>query len=382
MMSAETDWLARARTFGPLIQKYRDEAEYSRHMPRPLFEALRDADFFRLWLPRYCGGPEMDMRTVLGVVEELSRLDGATGWNVMIGTEGSALAAYLPQETARELFAPAHTVVAGSFQPKGVATPVAGGYCVSGVWPLASGCAHATLLVGACRVMEGGSARTDANGAPDLQVCVMPAAACEVLDTWYTAGLRGTGSSDFRVTKAFVPQDRCFSLTQGPVVDPGSLYGAPPSVLFALPVSAVGLGIARAALDAFLELATDKVRLGGTSVLAQDGLVQTTMGRAEAQLRSARAFVLDIAEEMTSSTAAEGQISPETTALLALAAAHAAESATAVVTMLFKVAGASAIYTSSRLERCFRDVHMVTQHRVTNVFNFETVGRHFLGVDP
>ena len=381
-MSASTDWLGRARTCGPIIQTYRDEAEQSRYMPRPLFEALREAGFFRLWLPRHFGGPEVDMWTLLHVVEELSRLDGATGWNVMIGTEGSAFAAYLPEETARELFAPAHTVLAGSFQPKGVATPVAGGYRVSGVWPLASGCAHATLVAGACRVTGADGARTDPNGTPDLQVFVMPVSACEILDTWYTAGLRGTGSSDFRVTDAFVPQNRCFSLTQGPDAVPGTLYGAPLPVLFALPVSAVGLGIARAAIDAFLELAAGKVRLGGATVLAQDGMVQTAMGRAEAQLRSARAFALDVAEEMTRSTAAEGQISRETTALVALAAAQASESATEVVTMLFKLAGSSAIYTSSRLERCFRDVHMVTQHRATNVFNFETVGRHFLGVDP
>jgi alkylation response protein AidB-like acyl-CoA dehydrogenase len=210
----------------------------------------------------------------------------------------------------------------------------------------------------------------------------MPVSACEILDTWYTTGLRGTGSSDFRITDAFVPQSRCFSLTQGLAAVPGTLYGAPLPVLFALPVSAVGLGIARAAIDAFLELAAGKVRLGGAAVLAQDGMVQTAMGRAEAQLRSARAFALDMAEEMTRSTAAEGQLSRETTALVALAAAQAAESATEVVTMLFKLAGSSAIYTSSRLERCFRDVHMVTQHRATNVFNFETVGRHFLGVDP
>ena len=104
--------------------------------------------------------------------------------------------------------------------------------------------------------------------------------------------------------------------------------------------------------------------------------MQTTIGRGEAQLRAARAFALDVAEEMTHATAAEGQISRDTTALVALAAAQAAESATEVVTMLCKLAGSSAIYASSRLERCFRDVHMVTQHRATNVFNFETVGRH------
>jgi len=110
MTSTSTDWLARAHEFGSIIQKYRDEAEQARQMPRPLFEALRDAGFFRLWLPRRCGGPEVDMRTLIRVVEELACLDGAAGWNVMISAVGSAFAAYLPEETARELFAPAHTV--------------------------------------------------------------------------------------------------------------------------------------------------------------------------------------------------------------------------------------------------------------------------------
>jgi alkylation response protein AidB-like acyl-CoA dehydrogenase len=322
------------------------------------------------------------MTTCILVVEELSRLDGAAGWNVMIGTEGGAFAAYLPEETAREFVAPTHAVVAGSFQPKGAATPVAGGYRVSGVWPLASGCAHATLMVGACRILEEGGTKTGPTRAPERPVCVIPVSECEVIDTWYSIGLRGTGSSDVQVQDAFVAEDCCFSLTQGPASEPGSLYGAPLPVLFALPVSAVGLGIARAAIDAFIELAAGKVRLGGAAVLAQDGLVQTTVGHAEAQLRSARTFALDVAEEMTCSTAAEGQISRETTALVALATAQAAETAAEVVTRLCKVAGASAIYASSRLERCFRDIHMVTQHRATNVFNFETAGRHFLGIDP
>jgi len=210
----------------------------------------------------------------------------------------------------------------------------------------------------------------------------MPASECEVIDTWYSTGLRGTGSSDFRVKNAFIPEDHCFALTQGPMTEPGSLYGAPLPVLFALPVSAVGIGIARAALDAFIELAAGKVRLGGAAALAQDGLVQTTVGRAEAQLHSARAFALAVAREMRRSTAAQGQISRETTALVRLAAAQASEAATEVVTMLFKMAGSTAIYAGSRLERCFRDVHMITQHRATNVFNFETAGRHFLGIDP
>ena len=368
--SASIDWLERAHTLEPLIQTYRDEAEHSRRMPRPLFEALRDAGFFRLWVPRRLGGPEVDMTTLILVVEELSRVEGATGWNVMIGAEGSGLSAYLPEQTARELIAPPHAVVAGSIQPKGEATPVEGGYRVSGTWPLASGADHATVVVGACRVVERGRARTAPDGTPELQVVLIPTSQCEVIDTWHSAGLRGTGSNDFKVSDAFVPDNRCFSLAQGAASEPGSLYGAPIQVLFALPVAAVGLGIARAAIDAFTDIAAGKVRIGGSSALAMDGLVQATVGRAEAQLRSARAFVLTVAEEMTRSTAREG--------LVSLAAAQAAETASEVVTMIFRVAGSSAIYAGSRLERCFRDVHMVTQHRSTNIFNFETAGRQFL----
>jgi alkylation response protein AidB-like acyl-CoA dehydrogenase len=376
--STSIDWLERARKLEPMIQTYRDEAEQSRRMPRPLFEALRDAGFFQLWVPRRLGGPEVDMTTLILVVEELSRLEGATGWNVMIGAEGSGLAAYLPEETARELIAPPRAVVAGSFQPKGEATPVEGGYRVSGVCPLASGCAHATVVAGACRIVGRGRARTGPDDTRDLQVVLIPASQCEVIDTWYSAGLRGTGSSDFKVKDAFVPDNRCFSLAQGVASEPGALYGATIQVLFALPVAAVGLGIARAAIDAFTGVAAGKVRLGGSAALAQDGLVQATVGRAEAQLRSARAFVLTVAEEMTRSTVSEGQVSHETSTLVPLAAAHACETATEVVTMIFRVAGSSAIYAGSRLERCFRDVHMVTQHRSTNIFNFETAGRQLL----
>ena len=375
---ATIDWLERARTLEPMIQKYRDEAEQSRRMPRPLFESLRDAGFFRLWLPRRLGGPEVDMTTLILVVEELSRLEGATGWNVMIGAEGSAIAAYLPEETAREMIAPRQAVVAGSFQPKGDAIPVEGGYRISGTWPLASGCAHATVVAAVCRIIERGRPRPGPDGTPDLQVVLIPATQCEVLDTWYSAGLRGTGSNDVRVKDVFIPENRCFSLAHGVASEPGSLYGATIQLLFALPVAAVGLGIARATIDAFIEIAAGKVRLGASSALAEDGLVQTTVGRAEAQLRSARAFLLAVAGQMTRSTGSEGRISHEMTPLVLLAAAQAAETATEVVTMLFKLAGSSAIYASSRLERCFRDVHMVTQHRSTNVFNFETAGRHLL----
>lgn len=373
-----TEWVERARKLETTIQKYRDEAEQSRGMPRPLFEALRDAGFFRLWVPRRFGGPEVDMETLIRVVEELSRLEGATGWNVMIGAEGSALAAYLPEEAARELIAPRQAVVAGSFQPKGDARPVEGGYRVSGQWPLASGCGHATVVAGACRVLERGRPRIGPDGTPDLKVVLIPASQCEVIDTWHSAGLRGTGSSDVRVADAFVPERRSFSLAHGLATEPGSLYGSTIQVLFALPAAAVGLGIARAAIDAFTEIAAGKVRLGGAAVLAEDGLVQATVGRAEARLRSARAFVLAVADEMTRATGGEGRIPDETAALVPLAAAQAAETAAEVVTMIFKVAGSSAIYAGSRLERCFRDVHMVTQHRSTNVFNFETAGRHLL----
>jgi alkylation response protein AidB-like acyl-CoA dehydrogenase len=199
----------------------------------------------------------MDIMGFQEIVEEVSRLDGAVGWNLMIGAEGGAIAAFLPPEASQRIYGEG-TVGAGSTNPAGRAEVVAGGYRVNGRWPLASGCQHAGWMIGMSVIVEDGQPRIAANGSPELRMTVFRPEDCQIEDTWFSGGLRGTGSHHFAVQDAFVPAENSFAFP--PVLEnpAGPLYRAALPVLLAAPLASVALGIAGDAIDSFIELAKDK----------------------------------------------------------------------------------------------------------------------------
>jgi len=204
-------WLDRAGELADLIREWRDVGERERQLPQPLFEAMRDGGLFRLMLPRQYGGEEAPATTVFPVIEEIARQDGAAGWNLMIGVGVSRLSEGMPESGALQTFgADPDTPLAGSFAQVGKATVVEGGYRLSGRWAFASGCQHAQWLVAGGTVLS--VAPTADGRPPERRFFVLPAAECEILDTWTTAGLRGTGSHDFQVADAFVPTERSFTI--------------------------------------------------------------------------------------------------------------------------------------------------------------------------
>jgi alkylation response protein AidB-like acyl-CoA dehydrogenase len=376
-----SEWVERARALAPIIEKWRDAGEQERHMPRPLFEALRDDGVFRMSVSKAEGGAEVDEETILQVIEELSRQDGSVGWNVMIASGVAIVASYLPVAALREVYRGGpNTVIAGSLPPKGAAIPVPGGFRLTGRWTFASGCHQADWMVGSSAVMAQGTPRLRPDGRPDFRTFFVPVGACEILDTWHTAGLRGTGSHDWQLTDVFVPEARSFSvLFDGPSA-PGVLsfrdvaaYGGPR-------VAAVSLGIARDAIDTFTALARTKTPAGATSTLVTQHTTHERVGRAEALLRAARAFLYETVRELPYSPTLSEALSDDLRASIRLASAHAAQSAAEAVDLMFNAAGTTGIYTSSRLERCFRDVHVATQHAVVAPSNIEMVGQYFLGL--
>src|SRR4051812_12847732 len=220
-----------ARALVPQIQASADEIERLRRMPLPLVEAIAKAGLFRLWVPRRLGGEEADAATLVRVVEEISRADGATGWCVAIGGEYGAFGGYLQADAAREIYGDPQVRTAGALRPFGNAVVVDGGYRVTGRWPLGSGCQHSQWITGGCRILDGDQPRLRANGSPLVRILLFPAADCEILDTWHSIGLRGTGSHDYTVTDIFVPAERSLSF-QEPPVEPGPLYAIPTMALF------------------------------------------------------------------------------------------------------------------------------------------------------
>jgi indole-3-acetate monooxygenase len=378
------DWLERARSLAPVIDAYRDESERQRRMARPIFDALIRTGIVEMLVSRAFGGPQVSISTFTRVVEEISRFDGSIGWNVMIAGGLVLFADCLDEDVAdRIVHAGQGTVLAGSGNGTAEARPVPGGYEVTGRWSFASGCQDATWIFGGCIVVDQGhQARFDDNGVPErLGICV-PAADCKIIDTWHTAGLRGTGSNDFRLEHVFVPEERTFPearLLAGPVDRPSTMSRTPYLVIATPTIAAVALGIARDAIEAFKALALHKTPGFSSLPLAQHHTVQQQLGKAEALLRSARAYLHSTLDEITCAHAAGAPVTSDDSAALRLGAAHSAACAVEAVDLMFDAAGGSSVYQTSRLERCFRDAHMITHHLGVGARNFELVGQYLLG---
>jgi alkylation response protein AidB-like acyl-CoA dehydrogenase len=152
--------------------------------------------------------------------------------------------------------------------------------------------------------------------------------------------------------------------------------------IFAATLPCVSIGIARAAIDAFVALAEGKTPMGASSRLRDKPMAQVDLGRAEAQLRSGRAFLVEAIEEIWSEAAAGRTPTLRQRAIARLAAAKAAEASAQAVDLLYNAAGGSALFENNPIERCFRDVHATTQHIGTQASNFELGGRVLLGLDP
>jgi alkylation response protein AidB-like acyl-CoA dehydrogenase len=319
------------------------------------------------------GGGEVHPWEFVQVLEALGRGDAATAWTVMTGATTGLLAAYVPEATAREVFGAPEVVPAGVFAPLGRARRVPGGYRVSGRWPFTSGVDNATVRLGGAMVTE--EAASEGRGAtPELRSFLFSPEDTVVLDTWRTAGLRGTGSHDMVVEDEFVPEGRTTCvLTDRPWAE-GPLYRFSLFGLLALGVGAVGLGIARAALDEVKRLAGDKRQ--GRRALAETERAQIRIAAAEGQLRAARAFVRTAIDV----TWGAPQVTPEQKAELRLAATHAASVAASVVDAAYHLGGGAAIYDASPLQRCFRDVHTLTQHVMVAEPSLRPIGRLQLGL--
>jgi alkylation response protein AidB-like acyl-CoA dehydrogenase len=374
-------------TLEPVIRHHADDAERHRRLALPVVQALTDAGSFRMCVPRSLGGLEVPPLTFYRVVEAVARLDGSTGWCTFIGGSDGLVGASLAPQTAEEIFGrDPRVILAGSVIPAGTAAVVEGGYRVSGRWPYASGCQHCTWVFGGCHVLDGDQPRLTATGTPEVRMVLIPAVQATILeDTWEVSGLVGTGSHDFTVAQVFVPDAYtwCFgpSMPRGPHYQ-GPLYRFPLVGLFRLPVSAVALGIAQGAIEACLELAPAKRALVGPGVLRDQPFFQARIAEAVALVRAARAWLHTAVQQAWTSTLTSGTASVAERADLVLAAVHATRSAAEAVQLVYTVAGGTANYRHSALQRTLRDVHAVTQHIGAAPQQYEEAGRMVLGLEP
>jgi alkylation response protein AidB-like acyl-CoA dehydrogenase len=359
-----------------------DEIERARRLPEPFVRAFDEAGLFRLCVPRSLGGPELPLTELVRVLETLAAGDASAAWCAMIASTTSALAAWLEPAAACELFTAPHAVSGGVFAPSGRARRVAGGFQTDGRWSFGSGCQHCTTLLGGCIVMGEGGPQLIADGKrPDIRLLFFPASEVEILDTWHVAGLAGTGSHDIAVRDLFVPDAHAVSLISDVPREAGVLYRFPVFGLLAVGVASVSLGIARRAIDELKSLATRKTPVLAQRRLAERGTAQTAVAEAEGALGGARSFLLATIEEVWAGVAAGSPVGLTERARVRIAAATAVRGAARAVDLMYELGGGSSIYQSSPLQRCFRDVHVITQHASVSAASLELAGRALLSID-
>jgi len=360
----------------PFVEEHRASFDRDRRLSEVVFQALAEAGLFRLWLPTARGGPELSPAEFMRVVEAASAIDGSIGWLVANGGGMSRVGGYLPESIAGEWFDDPLAFIVAATGAVGSAEPVAGGYRVTGRWPFGSGASHATRFMGLSAVKDG----SDISQPP--MCCYFAPEQVTVHDTWHVSGLRGTGSSDFEVKDAFVPADHTHDFIAPPPTQPGIIYRIPGLSIFPWSITGTSLGIAGGAMTAF----TKQVMLGkprpGTTRLLDREMVHSVIGRAEAILGAARAFLNEAIAELLAALDDDRDRLMRARARLRIACAYAAEGSASIVQMLTTEAGASSIFESSRLERAGRDINAAVKHIAMSPQSYMVVGRLRLGMDP
>ena len=388
-----------AAALQPMLRDCHEEIEREQRLPQALVERLHAAGFYRMVIPRSLGGLQVDPLTYLRVAELLAEGAGSVGWNIANNGIGQLVTLGLPDEGVEEVHANGPATIAGTAVPGGgQAVPVEGGYRVSGRWSFGSGCHEAAWMLGSFQILDPdcptvadprGRPRRRPDGGSLYWRGVFPRAEAEIVPgSWDVAGLRGTGSFDWTVEDVFLPERRAMPHAGIPLDNQWERW---PGVTYALPVqcwvgphhSSVITGIARAGIDALIELAGGKTPRGrGPGLLCDNPQVQDAVGRADAILNAGRAYRSAMIAELWNTVAAGKETTLEQRARCRLAAIYAADSARQAMDLVYRHGGSTSFQRESRLAECWRDLHVVGQTVTIAPEWYPIGGRVFLKMDP
>ncbi len=374
-----SDILHNARELAGRIREKDLAAEYDRirQLPTDVVEEVRAAGIMRMNMPRIWGGPEMTSMEQVEVIEELAKADASVAWCSFIWCDSGIYSGYLEDAVGREMYPRLDMATSGWIYPVAPAHRVDGGYRVSGQWMFGSGCNHCDWLVAGCVVFENEAPVLDETGRPLWRILMARREDYEILDNWYTTGLRGTGSNDYRCTDLFVPEEHTFSLLDPPKRE-GVIWARPDTLLRKM--AGIPLGIAADALAAARRLLEDKVdRLSGIPY-REIARVQSAIAEAHTLIGAARSYVFASLEAQWGKLEAGQPLTPEERADAWLSRTHAFQSGRKVVSLLYDTVGGSAIYSQkSPFDRHLRDIQTACQHMVGQTKGWEMVGSLLLG---
>jgi indole-3-acetate monooxygenase len=373
--TAGIDLVERARSLAPLIAREADEIERTRRLTQPVVAALIDNGLYRALLPKSLGGTEAPIAAFMQMLEEIAKADASTAWCLGQCSVCATVSAYMDADAAREIFGKPDGILAwGSIG--GDVQAVEGGYRATGRWEFASGVRQAKWIGAHVHILEAdGSRRRAAGGAPAVRTILFPLTSATLHDVWNVIGLKGTGTDSYTIENLFIPEKFAAARDEPDARrEQGQLYRIPSMYMYALGFAAVSLGVARATLDAAIELARGKQSFGAKP-MHENSAIQATFGRAEAQLRSARAYLYATANDtwqyLTNST---DELSEEQRIAMRLAGTWTSHQAAAVVDAAYHVSGSTAVFSTNAFERRFRDMHAISQQLQARDTHYETAG--------
>jgi 3-hydroxy-9,10-secoandrosta-1,3,5(10)-triene-9,17-dione monooxygenase len=371
--------LSRARELVPLVASRVAQAEESRRLPDETIDDLRRTGLLRMLQPAHVGGSELDYGMLVDTSAILAQGCPSTAWVLANLASHHWMLAMFPSAAQEEVWgSDRDALISASFIfPAGRAHSTEGGYIVSGRWPFCAGVSHADwTMVGA--IVQGDEERA---AISEYRIFLLPRTDYRVVDVWRAAGLQAADANDVEAEKVFVPVDRTVAVdalkggnTPGSIVNKGALYRIPVFATFPYVLSGTALGIAEAAVSAFLENA-------GTRITTYTGVVLGDFETTQIQLAEASACG-DVARLVMSSACAEVQqladqgLVPDmlTKVRWRRDAAFAVSLCVRSVELLFQASGAGVVFNDHPLQRTLRNIDAVKAHLA---FNPERAGASY-----
>jgi alkylation response protein AidB-like acyl-CoA dehydrogenase len=368
----------RARGLQALITREADETERTRRLTPAVTSALIENGLYRALLPQSVGGHEAPLEIFMQMQEEIAKADASTAWCLGQCSVCAMIAGYLKPEAANEIFNKPPGILAWGAIAHEVKA-VDGGYVASARWDFASGSRQASWLGAHVRVVEAdGTPRKKRDGSNEIRTILFPVTSAKMYDVWDVIGLKGTGTDSYSVENLFIP-DKFAVLRDdmSAVLEKGTLYKLTTHSVYSMGFAATSLGVARATLDAAIDLARQKVPQG-LGAMRENNAVQGLIGRTEANLRAARAYLYATAAEVWRDLEAGSPVTEAHRVAIRIAATWTIHQSASVVDTAYHMSGATAVFAANPFERRFRDIHAIAQQLQARDTHYEDGGRAIL----
>ncbi len=384
----EQELVERIRALVPMVAAHAAQAERERKPVDAVMQAIEDTGAYKFFVPKRYGGYEFSLTSFMEIGMLLGEGCLSTGWVVTFCMEHNWLLGLFNKQAQDDIFGRQPYIIApGALAPKGTATPVDGGYRISGRWEWGTGVMHADwVMVGA--LTAGGDPE-----APELCMYLIPRDQVKVLDTWHVAGMVGTGSNDIEVTDVVVPGHRRQNIADmrdggspGAELHGSATYRMPMMPVLGLTAAAPAVGAARKAVALFRERLSSRGVYGTQEKQAQRATAQARLANAQVAVENAETLLMHIAGQVMAwgeKGRSGRRCETEDRAHLRLQIATVVRQARDVVRAVVEASGAHAHFLDSPLQRSLRDLHTLSCHTVFDMdVGAELYGRLLLGFSP